>query len=205
MTPKHTVNREDQGMLLAPTKASVAFGQVVPSPDEGFFPATEADLMTPEQHALAVLTYEQKVLDNYATECAAEGSKTNADNMLHSMERLEDYDEIEWQNLTERRTKAESTIRRMRIAARTNFALSLGIATKVEIVAIQPEDEDETPEAKPMVLTEDPAAQDGFDALYREFRITYGTIRNSGRRDEHRDAIQAEKDRLQAQLLAQSS
>ncbi|GEM_PF-3799628 len=186
---KHEIDQANQGLLLLPPEVSLAAGQFEEQPGGVYYPPTEhipsAEAPAPNGETaprVTGLALTLRVLDAFARECKARGSVTNAENRLR---RVEDFEEPE-QALVQRREKSAAALKEVRLAAKLDFAHSLGI--EVEVQELPNSDQ----KLIKRVVAQDPTQQAELDGRYRAFREEYAETANAKRRDRQRVAIRAQ-------------
>ncbi|MDB5164525.1 MAG: hypothetical protein JWL89_151 [Candidatus Saccharibacteria bacterium] len=165
-------------MLLPPAEMPVSDNPVPPQE------ASNTYFMDPKSaEHITRLEYRHKALTNLASELKAEGSQVNAAAGIKDVEDFEDEKIL----LVQRKEKSATSKDRLQLAAKINFAWSIGI----EPETVKSHDPVTKKVFKEVVRAKDGRDRAELNARYTEFRKEYagpGT-KKSELRDSHREEI----------------
>lgn len=154
-----------QGMLLPPDEVHGVTKLPLPVRETEEQTYYKPVLGPEEAEALLRLEFTAKALKNLAAESKAGGSQLNAANRLKG---VEDYEEKELA-LVRRREKSEKSAAKLKLAAKMNFAWSIGI----EPVTGESRDPVTDEVILTKVVAKDPLYNQILDEEYRLFRARY--------------------------------
>jgi len=195
---KHEVDPENQGMLLAPSSASIRFGTVIDHAGVYYRPPTRV-LSAEQQQAINLLQFEEHALSDLALISRSQGHIEHLTNQANKVNQqsagsLKKASE-ELERMSRDITESEKAIEGLRVSSKVNFARSVGISAHTEyFYKTDAADRQILKEGKPVVdhvdiIADDPDEQDRLDQEFKAFEREYGGSDNAKHRDNRRAQI----------------